>query len=107
MKLEDVRKSQGAMTFEMTHVKIKKPGSLRLNNVRFETIPNFVDYLKSGLELNMIAAIDFTGIFIMIIIRFEWHTYIILIFTLLKRQTHPVPASPAIDLGHNLKLRQR
>lgn len=64
--MEDVRKSQGAMTFEMTHVKIKKPGSLRLNNVRFETIPNFVDYLKSGLELNMIAAIDFTGMLLLI-----------------------------------------
>lgn len=32
-----------------------------LQNVRFEVIPNFIDYLKSGLEINMVAAIDFTG----------------------------------------------
>lgn len=24
-------------------------------------VPNFIDYLKSGLQLNMVAAIDFTG----------------------------------------------
>lgn len=63
VKLEDVKKSQGPMSFELTHVKIKQPGMLRLNEFKFATIPNFVDYLQSGLELNMIAAIDFTGIF--------------------------------------------
>ena len=34
-----------------------------LQNVRFEVVPNFIDYLKSGLEINMVAAIDFTGNF--------------------------------------------
>lgn len=32
-----------------------------MEHVKFEVIPNFIDYLKSGLEINMIAAIDFTG----------------------------------------------
>ncbi len=62
MKLEDVKNSKGPMELNMENPNLKKPGKLILQNASFEVIPNFIDYLKSGLELNMIVAIDFTGI---------------------------------------------
>lgn len=41
--------------------KVKKPGLLILENFQLVQTPNFIDYLKSGLQLNLVTAIDFTG----------------------------------------------
>jgi hypothetical protein len=61
LSLDDIKKSNGPMEIKLNNPKSKKPGTLLLENVEFVTIPNFVDYLKSGLQINMVAAIDFTG----------------------------------------------
>lgn len=61
MKMEDIKNSKGPIEMDLENPSIKKPGKLCLSHVSFEAIPNFIDFLKSGLELNMIAAIDFTG----------------------------------------------
>ena len=45
----------------MQNPKIKKPGKLILENFQMVPTPNFVDYLKSGLQMNLVVAIDFTG----------------------------------------------
>ena len=34
--------------------------------------PNFIDYLKSGLQLNLVVAIDFTGI-LNFYCRLQWY----------------------------------
>jgi hypothetical protein len=39
----------------------KNPGVLTLESIDMVEVPSFVDYLRGGLELNMIVAIDFTG----------------------------------------------
>lgn len=49
MKLEDIKNSKGPMEMDMENPNIKKPGKLLLQHVSFEVIPNFIDYLKSGL----------------------------------------------------------
>lgn len=41
--------------------KSNKPGRLVLENFRSFQKPTFVDYLRGGLELNMMIAIDFTA----------------------------------------------
>ena len=48
-------------TYPLFNGKHKNPGSLQLENFQLNTRPSFVDYLRSGLELNLIVAIDFTG----------------------------------------------
>lgn len=40
---------------------MKKPGKILLQNFKVVSTPNFIDYLKSGLQLNLVTAIDFTG----------------------------------------------
>lgn len=45
----------------LTHPKNKKPGVLVLQSFKKFNKPTFVDYLRGGLELNMVIAIDFTG----------------------------------------------
>ena len=40
---------------------VKKVGTFWFNSLEVVQIPTFADYLKSGLQLNMITAIDFTG----------------------------------------------
>lgn len=45
----------------LNNPKIKKPGKLILESFDFVPTPNFVDYLKSGLQLNLVTAIDFTA----------------------------------------------
>jgi hypothetical protein len=45
----------------MLNPKEKKPGNLILEQFQLITTPTFVDYLRGGLQLNMITAIDFTG----------------------------------------------
>ena len=40
---------------------MKKPGRIILEHFEAYQKPSFVDYLRGGLELNMIVAIDFTG----------------------------------------------
>jgi len=47
--------------FELNNPKSKKPGTLILNNFTIITRPTFVDYLRGGMQLNMIVAVDFTG----------------------------------------------
>jgi archaellum component FlaG (FlaF/FlaG flagellin family) len=49
------------MEFNLQNSKIKKPGTVILQNFQLIQTPNFVDYLKSGLQLNLVVAIDFTG----------------------------------------------
>ena len=49
------------MEFNLQNSKIKKPGTAILQNFQLIQTPNFVDYLKSGLQLNLVVAIDFTG----------------------------------------------
>lgn len=46
---------------KLVNPKIKKPGKLILENFDFVPTPNFIDYLKSGLQLNLVTAIDFTA----------------------------------------------
>jgi hypothetical protein len=48
-------------TFELTNPKVKKPGRIVLEQFSLYQRPSFVDYLRGGVELNMIVAIDFTG----------------------------------------------
>lgn len=48
-------------TFVLNNPKVKKPGRLILEEYQVYQKPSFVDYLRGGLELNMIVAIDFTG----------------------------------------------
>ena len=45
----------------MSNPKHKKPGKLLLERFQIQTLPNFVDYLRGGLQLNLIVAVDFTG----------------------------------------------
>lgn len=32
-----------------------------MENFQMVAVPNFIDFLKSGLQLNLVTAIDFTG----------------------------------------------
>jgi hypothetical protein len=52
---------QQGSKFQLTNPKVKNPGSLELNSFQIIKRPTFVDYLKGGLQLNMMVAIDFTG----------------------------------------------
>lgn len=45
----------------MTNPKSKKPGKLLLERFEIQVIPSFIDYLRGGLQLNLIVAVDFTG----------------------------------------------
>jgi hypothetical protein len=47
--------------FSLSNPKVKKPGSLELSSFQVIQRPTFVDYLRGGLQLNMMVAIDFTG----------------------------------------------
>lgn len=49
------------MEIILQNEKIKKAGIITLEHIKFGPIPNFIDYLQSGLQLNMVTAIDFTG----------------------------------------------
>lgn len=49
------------MQLGLHNPKSKKPGTLILERFRSFTRPTFIDYLRGGLELNMIIAIDFTA----------------------------------------------
>lgn len=48
-------------TFNLINPKSKNPGALELNSFQAIKRPTFVDYLRGGLQLNMMVAIDFTG----------------------------------------------
>ena len=56
-----LRKSSGPTEVALQNSKKKNPGKLILENFRAFKKPTFVDYLRGGLELNMILAIDFTA----------------------------------------------
>lgn len=45
----------------MQNPKIKKPGKLILEGLELAPVYNFIDFLKSGLQMNLVIAIDFTG----------------------------------------------
>jgi hypothetical protein len=45
----------------LNNPKKKKPGMIVLEHFQMVSKPSFIDYLKGGLELNMIIAVDFTG----------------------------------------------
>ena len=45
----------------MHNPKIKKPGKLTLEKFGTFQTPSFIDYLKSGLQLNLVITVDFTG----------------------------------------------
>jgi hypothetical protein len=47
--------------FELINPKVKKAGTLILQSFSVFQKPTFVDYIRGGLQLNMIVAIDFTG----------------------------------------------
>jgi hypothetical protein len=47
--------------FVLLNPKVKKPGALELSAFNVIKKPTFVDYLRGGLQLNMMVAIDFTG----------------------------------------------
>lgn len=47
--------------FTLFNHKVQKPGSLSLDAFSLFTKPSFVDYLRGGLQLNMMVAVDFTG----------------------------------------------
>ena len=49
------------MEYKLFNSKKSNPGSLILEKFNIVTKPSFMDYLRGGLELNLIAAIDFTG----------------------------------------------
>jgi hypothetical protein len=74
LKLEDIKNSTEPMKFDLENPSVKKPGGICLDHVKFEVVPNFIDYLKSGLEINMISAIDFTGK-CLLLFRFQWHSF--------------------------------
>jgi len=46
---------------KVSHPKKADAGALIIDNFALITRPTFVDYLRGGLQLNMIVAIDFTG----------------------------------------------
>lgn len=54
-------KNEGPYEFDLESEKIKKPGKVILESYQFKKIPNFIDFLKNDLEINMVTAIDFTG----------------------------------------------
>ena len=59
--MADLKNKPCPQEFTMTNPKIKKPGKLILEQFQMVPTPNFIDYLKSGLQMNLVVAIDFTG----------------------------------------------
>ncbi|CAM6001878.1 unnamed protein product [Sphagnum balticum] len=57
----DTKQLANGVRVEMVNPKCKKPGTLVLSNFILIQRPTFIDYLRGGLQLNMIVAIDFTG----------------------------------------------
>ncbi|CAD8071975.1 unnamed protein product [Paramecium sonneborni] len=47
--------------YQLTNPKHKNPGRLRLDQFSTYIRPSFQDYIRGGLQLNLMAAIDFTG----------------------------------------------
>jgi len=45
----------------LNNPKEKKAGSLLLDDFNRVTRPSFIDYLRGGLQLNMVVAVDFTA----------------------------------------------
>jgi hypothetical protein len=45
----------------LANPKKSKPGKLMLEQFQLVTVPTFMDFLRGGLQLNLIVAIDFTG----------------------------------------------
>lgn len=46
---------------ELRNTDIKKPGKLELEWFKMVATPTFLDYLRGGLQLNLVVGIDFTG----------------------------------------------
>ncbi|CAD8157022.1 unnamed protein product [Paramecium pentaurelia] len=52
---------QQTREYQLTNPKHKNPGKLRLDQFSTYIKPNFQDYIRGGLQLNLMTAIDFTG----------------------------------------------
>lgn len=59
--MEDLAPERCPASFPLKNPKHSKPGTVVLENITFIEKPQFVDYLRGGLQLNLIVAIDFTG----------------------------------------------
>ena len=65
--------------------------------------PNFIDYLKSGLQLNLVVAIDFTGI-LNFYCRLQWYPIKCKLVALYCQTAYSVSACHEEHMGYNLKL---
>jgi hypothetical protein len=61
IKMKEITQQKTPVDLPIFNPNKKKPGVLVLENFLVFNKPSFIDYLKGGLELNMIIAIDFTG----------------------------------------------
>lgn len=52
---------QSQKDFEFQNAKKKHPGILKVEQAALFIKPTFLDYLRGGLQLNLMVAIDFTG----------------------------------------------
>lgn len=57
----DLKNKPSPIEYPMNSSHLKKPGFLTLEGFQMVSSYNFVDYLKSGLHLNLAIGIDFTG----------------------------------------------
>eukprot|EP01016_Furgasonia_blochmanni_P012050 TRINITY_DN15702_c0_g1_i1.p2 TRINITY_DN15702_c0_g1~~TRINITY_DN15702_c0_g1_i1.p2 ORF type:complete len:140 (+),score=39.26 TRINITY_DN15702_c0_g1_i1:64-483(+) len=51
----------GQREFDLTNPKVKNPGKLKLVEFISYERPEFLDYIRGGLQLNLVVAVDFTG----------------------------------------------
>ena len=61
MDINQLKSSNYPLEVPLSNPKSKKPGQLILDKFSAFNKPTFVDYLRGGLELNMIIAVDFTA----------------------------------------------
>lgn len=59
--MDDLVPERCPLEFWLKNPKHSKPGSVILENITYIEKPTFIEYLRGGLQLNLIAAIDFTG----------------------------------------------
>lgn len=66
-------------------------------------VPNFIDYLQSGLQINLVTAIDFTGNSILIL-SFQWNSNQCRFSTLPRKPTNTVSTSTEINMECDREL---
>ncbi|CAD8153532.1 unnamed protein product [Paramecium octaurelia] len=59
--LTTIPELQQTREYQLTNPKHKNPGRLRLDQFSTYIRPSFQDYIRGGLQLNLMTAIDFTG----------------------------------------------